>query len=69
MLPKDLSSAEKFKLAKKCGFDGIEMNADLNQDTNSAKELGILARDTGTPIHSIVFGGWKTPNPVNRQQC
>ena len=61
MLPKELSDADKFKLAKKCGFDGIEMNADLKQDTKSAQKLGALARENGVPIHSIVFGGWRTP--------
>ena len=26
-------------------------------DLDAAKRLGDLARDSGTPIHSIVFGG------------
>ncbi|MHC4707147.1 MAG: sugar phosphate isomerase/epimerase family protein, partial [Planctomycetota bacterium] len=43
----------------KCGFEGIE-GSPMN-DLDAAKRLGDLARDAGTPIHSIVFGGWHAP--------
>jgi hexulose-6-phosphate isomerase len=56
MLPPQLSDADKFKLAKKCGFQGIE--ASPMDDLNEARKLGELARQAGVPIHSIVFGGW-----------
>lgn len=59
MLPGNLSDADKFKLAKKCGYEGIEGNP--MADLDAAKELGKLARDAGTPIHSIVYGGWGAP--------
>ncbi len=59
MLPKDLSNADKFKLARKCGFEGIE-GSPMN-DLKAAAELGKLAREAGTPIHSIVYGGWQAP--------
>lgn len=59
MLPGSLSDADKFKLAKKCGYDGVEGNP--MADLDAAKKLGDLARDTGTPIHSIVYGGWGAP--------
>ena len=59
MLPKELSDADKFKLAKRCGFEGIE--AYPMDDLAAARELGKLARDAGVPIHSIVFGGWHAP--------
>lgn len=59
MLPKNLSDADKFKLAKKCGFEGIEGSPMENLD--AAKELGRLAREAGTPVHSIVYGGWGAP--------
>lgn len=59
MLPGNLSDADKFKLAKKCGYDGIEGNP--MADLGAAKKLGDLARDAGTPIHSIVYGGWGAP--------
>ena len=59
MLPKRLSNADKFKLAKKCGFDGIE--ASPMEDLTVAEEMGKMARDAGVPIHSIVYGGWGAP--------
>jgi len=59
MLPKDLTDAEKFALAKKCGFEGVEHSP--MQDLSAAKELGSLARQAGVPIHSISYGGWGTP--------
>ena len=45
MLPNNLSDADKFKLAKKCGYEGIEGNP--MADLDAAKELGKLARDAG----------------------
>ena len=59
MLPKDLSDADKFKLAKECGFDGIEGSP--MEDLDAARQLGRLARQAGVPIHSIVYGGWGAP--------
>ncbi len=59
MLPRELSDADKFKLAKKCGFDGIE--ASPMKDLDAARRLGRLARQAGVPIHSIVRGGWDAP--------
>ena len=59
MLPRELSDADKFKLAKKCGFQGIE--ASPMDNLNEARKLGELARQAGVPIHSIVFGGWNAP--------
>jgi hexulose-6-phosphate isomerase len=59
MLPGELSDADKFKLAKKCGFDGIE--ASPMSDLDAAGKLGALARQAGVPIHSIVYGGWQAP--------
>ena len=59
MLPKKLSDADKFKLAKKCGFDGIEGSP--MADLDAARQLGKLARQADVPIHSIVFGGWHAP--------
>jgi L-ribulose-5-phosphate 3-epimerase len=59
MLPKNLSNADKFKLARKCGFEGIEGSP--MKDLKAAAELGRLAKEAGTPIHSIVYGGWQAP--------
>ena len=59
MLPKNLSDADKFKLAKECGFDGVEGYP--MDDLDAARRLGGLAREAGVPIHSIVYGGWGAP--------
>lgn len=60
MLPKELSDAEKFALAKRCGFEGVEVTGVI-EDAAKAQELGALARQAGTPIHSVSFGGWHAP--------
>lgn len=59
MLPKNLPDAEKFKLAKACGFEGIE--ASPMEDLDAAKTLGDLAKAAGTPIDSLCYGGWDAP--------
>jgi len=59
MLPADLSDAEKFKLARKCGFDGIDGSP--MDDLDAARRQAKLAREAGAPIHGIVFGGWQAP--------
>ena len=59
MLPEGLSNADKCALAKKCGFEGIELNGPI-ADLAAAKELGEQARQAGVPIHSIV-NGWGGP--------
>ena len=59
MLPKNLSDADKFKLARKCGYEGIE--ARPIADLDAAAKLGKLAREAGTPIHSVTYGGWGAP--------
>jgi L-ribulose-5-phosphate 3-epimerase len=60
MLPKNLLDAQKFALAKKCGFEGIELSGPI-QDLKIAKEMGAQAKQAGLPIHSIVNGGWDAP--------
>jgi hexulose-6-phosphate isomerase len=59
MLPRELSDEEKFKLASKCGFEGIEGYP--MGDLDAARRLGRQARQAGVPIHSIVRGGWDAP--------
>ncbi|MFC1782670.1 sugar phosphate isomerase/epimerase family protein [Planctomycetota bacterium] len=56
MLPKNLTDAEKFQLAKKCGFEGID--AVPLTDMETARKQAQLARDVGIPIHGVVFGWW-----------
>ena len=59
MLPHNLPDAEKFALAKKCGFEGLE--AAPMDDLIAAAELGELAKQAGVPIHSVIYGGWHAP--------
>lgn len=59
MLPSDLSDAEKFRLARSCGFEGVE--AVTMESVDAATRLGDLAREAGTPVHSMTFGGWGAP--------
>jgi hexulose-6-phosphate isomerase len=61
MLPKNLSEAQRFARAKKCGFEGIECEAGDVVDLEVARRLGELGRQTGVPVHSLVFGGWHAP--------
>jgi len=56
MLPGGLSDAEKFRLAKKCGFDGIE--AKPMKNLKAAAEQAKIAREEGAPIHSLLYGWW-----------
>jgi L-ribulose-5-phosphate 3-epimerase len=60
MLPKTLLDAQKFALAKKCGFEGIELDRPI-EDLKIAEEVGAQAKQAGVPIHSVVFGGWQAP--------
>ncbi len=58
-LPKELPDAEKFKLARECGFEGVE--AYPMADLDAAKRQGDLAREAGVPVHCITYGGWGAP--------
>jgi len=58
-LPGGLSDLDKFKLAKACGWDGIE--ASPMDDLDAARRLGEAAREAGIRIHSTCFGGWHAP--------
>ena len=58
MLPKELPDSEKFALAKKCGFEGIEA---YPLDLEASAKLGETARAAGVEIHSVSYGGWDAP--------
>ena len=57
MLPKDLSDVEKFRLAKRCGFDGIEVRWPI-KDLDAAAQLAKIATEEGVRIHSLLYGWW-----------
>lgn len=58
-IPGNGSDEEKIRLAKDCGFAGIEDYP--MADLDAAKRKGDLARELGCPIHSITYGGWGAP--------
>ncbi len=56
MLPKDLSFSEKCALARRCGFEGMEVDRNDLPNVDRARLMGQVAREAGVPIHSVVFG-------------
>lgn len=56
MLPRKLPDMDKFKLARRCGFEGIDGNPMANLD--AAREQAELAKQAGVPIHGLVYGWW-----------
>jgi L-ribulose-5-phosphate 3-epimerase len=60
MLPKELSYADKFALARAAGFDGIEMQTISNAD--EAAEILEASKKTGLRIHSVMNADhWRFP--------
>jgi hexulose-6-phosphate isomerase len=60
MLPRDLSFADRFKLARDVGFDNIECNT--VEDPKQAEEIKAASEKAGLPIHSVMNSAhWKLP--------
>jgi hexulose-6-phosphate isomerase len=60
MLPKDLSYAERFALARDAGFDGIEMQTIARPE--EAAEIREAALKTGLRVHSVMnMDHWRLP--------
>lgn len=60
MLPRDLSYAERFQLARDAGFEEIECQT--TADRLTAEEIGKAAAATGLRIHSVMNQAhWKFP--------
>ncbi|HYM10899.1 MAG TPA: sugar phosphate isomerase/epimerase family protein [Bryobacterales bacterium] len=60
MLPKQLSYAERFQLARDCGFEQIELPT--TPDPRDAEELKQASEKTGLRIHSVMnMAHWKYP--------
>lgn len=57
MLPESLSVADRFKLARDIGFDGVEINS--LTDPAEIKTLRAAADKVGIPIHSVICNGWQ----------
>ncbi len=52
MLPKSLSIADRFALAKDCGFESMECGTEDNLSV--AQEIKAASEKTGIPIHSVM---------------
>jgi hexulose-6-phosphate isomerase len=60
MLPKELSFAERFKLGRDAGFDGIEMQTVTQPEM--AAEVQEASKKTGLKIHSVMnMAHWESP--------
>lgn len=59
MLPEGVSDADKLRVARACGFEGVEAVA--MESIDAATRFGDLARAAETPVHSMTFGGWGAP--------
>jgi L-ribulose-5-phosphate 3-epimerase len=60
MLPKELSIAERFRLARECGFESVECGT--VEDARQADEIKAASVAAGIPIHSVMNQShWKYP--------
>jgi hexulose-6-phosphate isomerase len=60
MFPKEMKYAERFQLAKKLGFEGVE--AYTTPDEREAEEIKEAADAAGVRIHSVMnMGHWEWP--------
>jgi L-ribulose-5-phosphate 3-epimerase len=70
MLPGNLSTEERFKLAATCGFDGVE--APPLTDLKECEAMRKAAKKAGIEIRSVIYGGWgkplSAPDPKDRAE-
>ena len=60
MLPKELSYADRFKLARDVGFEGVE--GQTVEDPKLAEEIKKASEDAKVPIHSVMnMAHWENP--------
>jgi len=59
MLPDSMPVEDRFKLARDCGFDGVESYPE--SDPKAAEGLRAAAERAGIRIHSLMYGGWDAP--------
>lgn len=60
MLPSSMPIAERFALAKECGFQSMECGTE--QDEKVAGEIKAASEKSGLPIHSVMnMAHWKYP--------
>lgn len=70
MLPDTLPLEDRFKLARDVGFAAVE--APPIRDPAECEKMRTAAQKAGTPIHSVIYGGWDPPlshpDPAARQR-
>ncbi|HJZ99346.1 MAG TPA: hypothetical protein VKE70_22700, partial [Candidatus Solibacter sp.] len=60
MLPTTLPVAERFQLARDCGFEAIE--CPTTPDPSKAEEMLAASKSAGLPIHSVMNAEhWRSP--------
>lgn len=60
MLGKDLSHAERFRLAKNCGYEAVEVGT--VEDPAAAEAIKKASDEAGVPIHSVMnMAHWEFP--------
>jgi len=60
MLPKELSYADRFKLARDVGFEGVE--GQTVADPREAEEIKKASEDAKLPVHSVMnMAHWDSP--------
>lgn len=69
MLPSALPPADRFKLARDCGFAGVEMPPLPEAE---CEPLRSAAERAGIRLHSVIYGGWNPPlthpDPAQRER-
>jgi hexulose-6-phosphate isomerase len=69
MLPAAMPPADRFKLARDCGFDGVEMPPIPEAECEALRSA---AEKAGIRLHSVIYGGWSPPlthpDPAQREQ-
>ncbi len=70
MVQGEMSTPDRFKLARDCGFEGIEVPPPMTPEAIADVQKAV--QESGIPAHSVIFGGWgkplSHPDPAVRRQ-
>ncbi|MGQ9807588.1 MAG: sugar phosphate isomerase/epimerase family protein [Armatimonadota bacterium] len=70
MVQGEMSTPDRFKLARDCGFEGIEVPPPMTPEAIADVQKAV--HESGIPAHSVIFGGWgkplSHPDPAIRRQ-
>mgnify|MGYP003736274711 CR=1 FL=1 len=59
MIQGGANTTEKFKIARDCGWDGLEIPPVTTPQ--EIEDINKAVQASGIPAHSIIFGGWNAP--------